>query len=185
MPRLLPGLVLVMVVSACVQGGTDSPTDDAGNVGSAASTTTTLGRLGLEQVTLSFASCMRDQGIETPDLRLDAQGRPMLDDLRAGVDTTSPEFRLALTECAPILTLAGALDLRRDPELQAVIVNQLQAFAECVRAEGLETFPDPDPTFSGVGSPFPTDEIPFSDPSFEVGVEMCQEALGSLSLNGG
>ena len=61
---------------------------------------------------------MRAQGLDTPDIRLDAQGRPILDDLRSGVDTSSDEFRRALTECASILTSVGALDLRRDPELQ-------------------------------------------------------------------
>ena len=38
------------------------------------------------------------------------------------------------------------------------LLDQLRAFAECVRGEGVETFPDPDPAFSGVGSPFPADE---------------------------
>jgi hypothetical protein len=100
-------------------------------------TTTTLGRLGLEQATLEFTACMRDQGIDTPDIRLDAQGRPVLDGLIESVDTTSGAFRAALAECASILTRAGALDLRTDPELQAVIVDQLQEFSECARREGL------------------------------------------------
>ena len=97
----------------------------------------------------------------------------------AQANASSEEFRRALTDCAPILTSVGALDLRRDPELQAVIVSQLRAFAECVRNEGVATFPDPDPAFSGVGSPFSSDEVPFADPAFDEAVATCREALGS------
>ena len=100
----------------------------------------------------------------------------------AQANTSSEEFRRALTDCAPILTSVGALDLRRDPELQAVIVSQLRAFAECVRNEGVATFPDPDPAFSGVGSPFSSDEVPFADPAFDEAVATCREALGSAVL---
>ena len=182
MPRLL--VVIVLVLSACVQQPGGGPTGDVAPGQPADTTTTTLGRLGIEQATLEFGSCMRSQGIDTPDIRLDAQGRPVLDDLRTAVDTSSVEFRRALTDCAPILTRAGALDLRRDPELQAVIIAQLEAFAECVRNEGIEAFPDPDPAFSGVGSPFPADQVPSTDPSFEAAVAACQEALGSGLLSG-
>jgi hypothetical protein len=183
MPRPLLLLVIAAVLSACVQQPSETPDGGAGG-GSIepASTTTTLGRLGIEQATLKFGSCMRSQGVDTPDIRLDAQGRPILDDLRSGVDTSSVEFRRALTECASILTGAGALDLRRDPELQTVIVGQLGAFAECVRSQGIEGFPDPDPAFSGVGSPFPSDEVPFTDPGFDAAIATCQEALGSTGF---
>ena len=184
MPRPLLPLVVALVLAACVQQ-TDNGTAGEANEGSAqavASTTTTVGRLGIEQATLEFGSCMRAQGIDTPDIRLDARGRPVLDDLRASVDTSSAEFRRALTDCAPILTSVGALDLRRDPELQAVIVSQLRAFAECVRNAGVATFPDPDPAFSGVGSPFSSDEVPFTDPAFDSSVATCREALGSAVI---
>ncbi len=185
MPRRFSLLVIVLVLAACVEQPGDAPTGDDGQNQSVASTTTTLGRLGIEQATLEFSSCMRSQGVDTPDIRLDAQGRPVLDDLRTAVDTSTVEFRRALTDCAPILTRVGALDLRRDPELQAVIISALRAFAECVRGEGVETFPDPDPAFSGVGSPFPTEEVPSTDPLFEAAVERCREALGSGLLGEG
>lgn len=180
MPRPLLVLLAVVLLTACLQQPSEEPAGgDGESIGSASSTTTTLGRLGIEQATLEFGSCMRAQGLDTPDIRLDAQGRPVLDDLRSGVDTSSVEFRRALTECASILTRAGALDLRRDPELQTVIVSQLTIFAECVRSQGIEAFPDPDPAFSGVGSPFPSDEVPFADPGFDVAVATCQDVLGS------
>ncbi len=184
MPRPFHVLVIAVLVSACVQqpGDAPNPGGDGGSIEPAASTTTTLGRLGIEQATLEFEACIRAQGLDTPEIRLDAQGRPVLDDLRSGIDTSSVEFRRALTECASILTSVGALDLRRDPELQTVIVSQLAAFAECVRAQGVENFPDPDPAFSGVGSPFPSDEVPFTAPGFDAAIAICQEVLGATGF---
>jgi hypothetical protein len=42
---------------------------------------------------------------------------------------------------------------------------------------GVEDFPDPVPGFSGIGSPFPVAEIPYSDPGFATAVSACREAL--------
>jgi hypothetical protein len=193
MHRIALLLLLAVLAAGCSQSTDDPPeatipsSEDlsASPDASAGATTTTLGRLGLEQATLEFTSCMREQGIDTPDIRLDAQGRPVLDELIDAVDTTTAEFRVALAECATILTRAGALDLRTDPELQAVIIDQLQEFSECARREGLRDFPDPDPAFTGTGSPYPLDEVPFSDPAFQKALVACQALLGNLTVPGG
>lgn len=185
-------IAMILIAGACTSAEPSSETTipstedlDVPAEAVAQSTTTTLGRLGLEQATLEFTECMREEGVDTPDIRIDAQGRPVLDELLDAVDTTTAEFRGALTECAVILTRAGALDLRTDPELQAVIVDQLQEFSECARREGVRDFPDPDPAFTGTGSPYPLDAIPFSDPLFQKAVVACQEILGSLATVGG
>lgn len=178
-------------LTSCTSDGSDgrdptistAPVRGAGNA-AAVETTTTLGRIGLETATLEFTACMRDGGIDIPDIRLDARGRPVLDEVIASVDTTTAEFRNALTRCADILTRAGALDLRTDPELQAVILDQLRDFTDCARREGLRAFPDPDPAFTGTGSPYPLDEVPFTDPLFEDALGTCQEHLGSLTIGG-
>lgn len=192
MRRFLVLLTFVLVASACTSESEPESSDTIPSSDNlvestdapAGTTTTTLGRLGLEQATLEFTSCLRSEGIDTPDIRLDAQGRPVLDELLDTVDTSTPEFAAALRACAPILTRAGALDLRSDPELQAVIVDQLQEFSDCMRREGIRDFPDPDPAFTGTGSPFPLDQIPFDDPLFEKATFACQEILGSLVVSG-
>jgi hypothetical protein len=147
-------------------------------------TTTASATLGPEAATAEFAACMRDQGIEIPDIRLDDQGRPMLDDAFASADPSSLELRGALATCASILTQSGALDLRTDPELQALIVEQLAVFSECMRDEGVTEFPDPSPGFDGTGSPFPLELIPLTDPTFQDAVIACQDDLGSLWFGG-
>ena len=151
----------------------------------APSTTTTAAvTLGPEAATVEFTACMRDQGIEIPDIRLDDQGRPMLDDAFAAADPSSLELRGALATCASILTQSGALDLSTDPELQALIVEQLKVFSECMRDEGVTEFPDPSPGFDGTGSPFPLERIPLTDPAFQDAVIACQDDLGSLGFGG-
>ncbi len=183
-------IVLAVVVAACTGSDESVPSvPDAGDLAATTSTTaptttTTAPSLGLEAATLEFTACMRDQGIDIPDIRLDDQGRPVLDDAFAAVDLSSLEFRGALATCASILTRAGALDLRTDPELQAVIIDQLQVFSECMRTEGVTDFPDPSPDFNGTGSPFPLEQIPLTDPAFQEAVIVCQDELGSLSFGG-
>jgi hypothetical protein len=125
---------------------------------------------------------MRGEGIELPDIRIGADGRPQLGDISERVDITSRAFSDALNACASILAEAGALDLGSDPELQAVIQDQLQAFSACMRENGVEDFPDPVPGFSGTGLPYPFAELPLSDPSFADAVEACQQEVAFTGL---
>lgn len=190
MRRLLPLVAVGLVASACTGGDDSVPqVPDEADLAATTSTTTsttstTVGMLGLEAATLEFTSCMRDQGVDFPDIRLDSQGRPVLGEVLDGLDTAGVEFRGALATCASILTQAGALDLRTDPELQAIIVDQLQQFSECMREQGVTAFPDPAPGFNGTGSPFPLEQIPLTDPAFQEAAVACQDVLGSLGIGG-
>jgi hypothetical protein len=191
--RPLPLVLACLVASLAACGSSDSPptipsTDDAVTTSTlaAATTVTTLdqSRLSLEQATLEFTACMRDNGIDFPDIRIDADGRPDLGNILDQIDTTTSEFRQALTRCAGILTRAGALELTSDPELQAVIIDQLATFSECMRTNGVDDFPDPSPGFNGTGSPYPLGLIPLDDPDFQTAVTTCQDQLGSFGLEG-
>ena len=53
-----------------------------------------------------------------------------------------------------------------------------------MRNEGLDTFPDPVPGFTGAGSPFPLEQIPFNDPAFGEATLACQDIIGSLGVAG-
>jgi hypothetical protein len=186
----LVALVLVVATAACTANEEPGPPATSVDGGppatstTAPTTTTVASVVGLEAATAEFTACMRDQGIDLPDIRLDDLGRPMLDDAFAEVDLASLEMRGALATCASILTQSGALDLRTDPELQAIILEQLQVFSECMRTEGIPGFPDPLPEFGGTGSPFPLEQIPLNDPAFQDAVIACQDELGSLGFEG-
>ncbi|MFO7547741.1 MAG: hypothetical protein R6X29_02545 [Acidimicrobiia bacterium] len=181
-PLLAGSVVLALVLSAC-SGGSEPETGIPGSDDLASTTSTTVVETtttvpaSLEETALRFTACMREQGIEIPDIAIGPDGRPLLGDLTGELDPASPEFQDALAVCSPILTEAGALDLSADPELQAVIQDQLQAFAACMRDEGVSRFPDPTPGFTGVGSPFPLAELPLDDPAFEPALQVCQANL--------
>lgn len=185
--RRIVSLLVVMTVAACTTSG-DPPSTASSTV--EASTTTASTRppttttLRVIDAASGFAECMRAEGIDVPEIPLDAQGRPMLDEVVEAIDTTSVEVRGALATCASILTSSGALDLSADPGIQALIVDQLEQFADCMRSEGLDGFPDPDPDFDGTGSPFPLEQIPFNDQAFPDASLACQEILGSFGLEG-
>ena len=186
--RHLP-LVLIVLV-ACSRSGEPaesipSATDlvQSSTTTALQSTTTTV-RLSIEEAALQFSACMREEGLEFPDIAIGSDGRPVLGDLAERVDITSPEFLAALSGCSEILTAAGATDLRSDPEFQGIIQDQLQEFSDCMRTEGVDEFPDPIASFTGGGSPYPLAEIPFSDPDFQSALGTCQEHVAFPGLGG-
>ena len=175
---LAAGLLLIVACSREEPAPTIPGADDVVPVPTTATpavTTTVDVRISFEEATLRFSACMREEGIDLPDIRLDSEGRPQLGNLSEEVDLADPAFSAAFNACAPILTEAGALDLGADPELQAVIIDQLQQFSECMREEGITAFPDPVPGFTGQGAPYPLHQIPFSAPGFAQAIEACQD----------
>lgn len=186
-PTVLVVLMLV-ALTGCSEEDSAPTIPDSGDVlttsTSVPETTTTTERLDFEAATLEFTECMRGEGIDFPDVRFDAEGRPMLGDVMEQIDTSSEEFSVALASCADILTDAGALDLTTDPELQAVLVDQLAEFSECMRSSGVTDFPDPDPAFTGTGSPYALGLVPFDDPEFEQAAAACGDDLGDIGFEG-
>jgi hypothetical protein len=183
-------LVAALIMAACSSEPSTPTIPDSADVvttvtvPSSTTAPTADPRLSLEQATLEFTECMRAEGIEIPDIRMDSEGRPQLGDLLEDIDTATPAFQAALSSCATILTRAGALELTSDPELQAVIIDQLASFSECMRTNGVDSFPDPTPGFNGTGSPYPLGLIPFDHPDFQTATAACQDQLGDLGLEG-
>jgi hypothetical protein len=179
-------LALFLLGPAC--NGSEGPgasiprSDDLASGGGSGTDVTASPRLSLEEATLQFTDCMRDEGIDMPDIRIGADGRPLLGDVSRRVDIADPSFQDALSTCASILSEAGALDLTSDPELQAVVQDQLQSFSECMRENGIRQFPDPVVGFTGQGSPYPLAELPFDAPQFADAVEICQQRIAFTGL---
>jgi hypothetical protein len=138
-----------------------------------ATTTTTL---PLEQAIETFRNCMTANGVTIAEIPVDSEGRPRLEIALADVDFSDSAATEALTLCAEHLA-AGALDLSAWPALQDEVQAKLSEFSECVRSHGVEAFPDPVRAFSGVGGPFPLDEIPYDDPDLAEAVETCRSRL--------
>lgn len=142
-------------------------------------------RPGFDEGLLLFTACMRESGIDAPDIPVDPDGRPILSsELVESIDTESPEFAFAFANCVPLLTSATPIDLGADPELQAVVIDSLRRFSVCMRENGVENFPDPAPGWDGNGSPFPVAEaFDTSDPDVDPALEECSKMISFASVN--
>jgi hypothetical protein len=173
-------LVLSLVLSACVSAADGpSPTDPL-----SVTTTTTIART-TTTVTLAegldnYEACLADRGISIGEIELDGLGRPRMARAMAGLNFGDPEVLQALNECGPQLS-TGALDLAPDPVLQDLVQSSLEELAACLRRQGVADYPDPTPDFTGLGSPFPMDRIPWTDPDLEGAVSECGSRLEGLS----
>lgn len=159
-----PLLVLALALAAC--GGSD---DDSGDVPSAGGSTTTVGEVTEADTSggLAFTECMRDEGIEMEDPD-PATGVPQFS---GGAEATqTPEFDDAMEGCEDLLPEGGIRGETDQDNLE-----QLQAFAECMRENGMPDFPDPQPGENGVfGSDTTIDR---TSPAFQAASEACQDTL--------
>jgi hypothetical protein len=158
--------VLVML-SACTTGA-EQPVSTSVSI--VTTTTTPVDGVG---ATADFRQCMSDNGVEVTELPFDADGRPRLESLSGQLDYSDPATTEALSTCASFLS-DGALDLGYDEDYRESVVAQLAAFSRCLRARGVEGFPDPIAGFIGIGSPFPGAEIPYNDPDLPDAVAACE-----------
>lgn len=173
---LLVATILAVGAVACsAEPRQPSPTETLATTTTAIpqSTTTTI---PVEEAVEGFRSCMTTNGIALSEIPVDSQGRPRLELALADIDFSDAAATEALTECSENLA-GGALDLAVWPDLQAEVQVRLAQFAECVRSHGVEDFPDPVRAFSGIGGPFPLDEIPYDNPGLEAAVATCRSRL--------
>lgn len=148
----------------------------------AVTTTATTALPSAEEAIGVFSDCLNEQGVEVDAIPTGPDGRPDLSSL-AGVMSQDPlRWRSALSACAGGLVGSGALDLSADPELASLVIGQLQAFAQCMRGQGVEDFPDPAPDFDGTAAPFHLAEIPVTDPELATAVESCAAMVGANPL---
>lgn len=92
-----------------------------------------------EEAALEFSSCMREEGLDFPDLAVDAEGRLDLRSGFEGLDPRSDEFRSAMDVCQPIIASAGfgaggRAALGENVEIQDALIE----FSACVRDGGYD-----------------------------------------------
>jgi hypothetical protein len=178
-PRAGAVVLLAVALMACTPGlGGSSGTDPQASTTTVPATTTTtiVASVAIEE----FRSCLAERGVEIEEVPFDATGRPRLDLVIVALDLGDPAVADALSHCSESLN-TGALDLGTEDRLRTEILAALEDFSACMRAWGVEEFPDPVPGFSGVGAPFSVAEIPYSDPQLETAADACRDTvLGSL-----
>lgn len=175
MRRLAVAVVALAALVGCASGTlTPSPTLPEPTTTTIPGPTTTT--LSAAAGANRFEACLRTNGLDIPAIPFDAQGRMRLELVLARVDFSTEENIAALDTCAHHLT-AGPLALDGTPLINEAVNQMLVRFTECVRGRGVADFPDPVPGFNGVGSPFPTDRIPFHNPVLPEAVDVCRERM--------
>ena len=178
MRNMASALMVAVLLAACGAANDESDLDGVASIKSEDPTSGDDGRIGFEQGLLQFTQCMRDQGIELPDIQIDADGQPILStDVLEDVDTQSSEFSAAFLGCVPILAEASPVQIGSDPELQAVVQDTLRDFSQCMRENGVEAFPDPAPGYDGSGSPYPLTALDTSDADVDAAFEVCNDII--------
>ena len=136
-------IALVSLISAC---GSSAPAGTGSGGGNNTSANI--------QKAVKFAGCMRSNGVsQFPDPG--ASGKLTIDAVANGssLDTSSPAFNQAISACKE-LEPAGFMGSKRTSQQQQAALR----FAQCIRENGVEDFPDPIPT----GPLVDTNRIPSS-----------------------
>lgn len=163
--------ILALSLAGCVQGADGPSPTDAHGVTTTTPATTTITQTRDEGLA-AFQQCMADEGVPVPEIPRDALGRPRMASALQHVDLTDRAVLDALELCGAHLE-SGALDLGTDAEMQRLVQAALQDLVACLRARGVDGFPEPVPGFDGLGSPFPANRIPWSDPDLAAAARYC------------
>lgn len=174
--RFSTQIAVSLALTGCIAAADGpSPTEPHGFTTTTVSPTTTT-TVSLVQGLVDYRNCLAERGVSIGEITMDGLGRPRMAAAMADIDLIDRVVLDALDECGPEL-VTGALDLSPDPALRAMVQESLEDFSECVRAQGVESFPDPVPVFSGVGAPLPISRIPWGDPGLPDAVTVCTRPL--------
>jgi hypothetical protein len=122
---------------------------------------------------LAYSECMRSNGV--PDFPDPENGRLMLKAGPGGLDPESPAFKSAQEACKDKQPSGLASGGGGSAEVQ----EQVLKFADCMRANGVPSFPDPDVSGGGVKMQLPQGVDPNSA-AFKGAQQQCAPLLSEL-----
>jgi hypothetical protein len=229
MTKRIRGMVALVAIAGLLaacgsDGDSDSSDDGVASVSDDDSNEQAQGddQADTEEELLDWVECMRDEGIDIPDPTRDENGNLVIEGpgIRLGGGDTDgstssdesddegderpfdpDEMDAAMEACGEPPAL-GPNDLSEE-DRQAMEEDALE-FAECMRDEGIEDFPDPDFSDMGPGGEpqrrssedgseaddgggpqvflGPFGEIDMNDPEVRAAFEACQDLLGGPDL---
>ncbi|WP_245927161.1 hypothetical protein [Nocardioides silvaticus] len=162
-------VLLALTLSGCGDEEDDGGVASAGGDASASGDTADPAGMDDRDRMLAFAGCLRDNGLDVDD---PAEGEGL--QLKFGPETDRATVEAAMEACREFAPEGGPGGGRIDSET-------MLEFAECMRANGVEAFPDPDPDQGGMM----IDRDIAEDPDFEAAQEACKDILGDLAPGGG
>lgn len=167
MARVLLLIALVLVAVACSSeplATTVPPTTEV-------VTTTT-------EAAPDLASCMADEGLTVGTLSYNEDGDAILDrTFFADNELTDPAVKEALDACYEVLRDARVrIRVTYGPLVLQEITDQLTAYSECMRENGVDNWPDPIEDFDGSQIPFPLAPMTagFADGDFGDANDLCE-----------
>ncbi len=143
----LAGLAVVAMLSTGCGSSGNAAADSGGNGGNGGSKDSTT-----RQQAVKFSDCMRTNGVSAfPDP--DASGELTVDGVanNSRIDTSGAAWKKAIAACKD-LEPSGFTGTKRTAAQQAAALE----FAQCIRENGVDDFPDPDPN----GPMIDTNRIP-------------------------
>jgi hypothetical protein len=218
-------LALVLLLGACSDSSADDgvaslgdgTTDDSTGDGESQDD---LSPEEQEEALLDWAQCMRDEGVDIPDPQVTEDGGVIIG---GGAEAPDGDDEGTDGDAPPALdreAMEAAMETCGEPpggpselseEELAERQDQALEFAQCMRDEGIEDFPDPDLSEQGPGGPQtrtdgpdpdaddddadegsdgpmiagPFGEVDLGDPEVAAAFEACQDSLGDFAPPGG
>lgn len=161
MRRVLITAVLLAALAACTDEGGGNGIATAGGNGGAKSSAAPVDE---DEAARKFAQCMRDNGVEMDDPDPSQPGRVEIRERKG----ERGNVREAMDKCRKYLPTPSKEDLKKDYEA-------MQKMAECMRANGVPKYPDPDPNGGGIS--IGDSGIDPESPDFKAADEKCREHM--------
>jgi hypothetical protein len=164
-------LVLALSLTGCGGDEQDGGVASAGGGGQGGSGATAAASLSPQERGLKFAQCMRKNGVPMED---PVDGKIQLKADRRLPKETMQKAQEACRQYSP--------QANRDPKQAAAMEERGRKHAECMRKNGVEKFPDPQP---GQGGMIRIQGEVAQDPDLQTAQKACQDVLGGKGGPGG
>ncbi|HZM84803.1 MAG TPA: hypothetical protein VFC19_54470 [Candidatus Limnocylindrales bacterium] len=163
MKRTVIALVLLSALAGCGGERSDNGVASAGGTPSARPSAGNAAGLSQADKALKWAQCMREQGIDVPDPEPGTGNFQ----LGFGPGTDQTKVQAAMQACREYQPF-GEGGQAGNPQ----VMERQRKFAQCMRDNGVPSFPDPQP-----GGMIRIDESTGQDPDFPAAQEKCRPLL--------
>jgi hypothetical protein len=159
-------IAMFVALAGCAGDGGDDGTGVAtvGGTPTAAASSDAPTEEEVADRALKFAQCMRDHGVDMPDPEVDGGRISQRINAKPGQDVEA-----AHEACKQYAPSGGPGSGQQDPQMR----ERMLAHAKCMRDNGVESFPDPDPNAGGIR----IDGKIAGDPDFEAAQKKCETEL--------
>jgi hypothetical protein len=169
-------LVVALGLAGCGKGGKGEGVASAVGANGAAvgATPKPSASVDMQDAMLKFAQCMRDHGVQMDDPQVDGEGHFGIQIGGKGGPADKTKMDAAMQACQRYMPNGG-----EPPKMDPAMAEKMRKMAECMRANGVPDFPDPDPETGGImiQGDRNTGLDPMS-PTFQAAQDKCSKEAG-------